>query len=141
MPRNRILRLFFEPFFQDTGGLCELAQRAVRHRQQLAGFAMLWPERDHSAVTRRSYFGTLQAVEQNAQVDIGVDVFRVQANGCAVRSFRFDRLPVARNSTPRLLWALASRVDSDRMPVRIDSGIQSAIRLQDYPVPVRLIWA
>lgn len=106
-----------------------------------SGVAMLRPERDHSAVTRRSYFGTLQAVEQNAQVDIGVDVFRVQANGCAVRSFRFDRLPVARNSTPRLLWALASRVDSDRMPVRIDSGIQSAIRLQDYPVPVRLIWA
>jgi hypothetical protein len=59
---------------------------------------MLRPERDHSAVTRRSYFGTLQAVEQNAQVDIGVDVFRFRrmaARSAASASTGFRSLATA----------------------------------------------
>jgi hypothetical protein len=46
--------------------------------QQLSCFAVFRSQRDHFAVTRRSFFGALQPIEQNAQVGIRVDVFRVR---------------------------------------------------------------
>src|SRR5437879_5871945 len=73
--RNRIPWLFFEPFFEDIHRLIDLAQCAVRQRQQLSRFAVLRSERDHFAVARRGFFGALQPVEQNAQVGIRVDMF------------------------------------------------------------------
>ena len=77
---------------EDVRRLSDLAQHAVRQRQQLSRLAMLRSERDHFAVTRRGFFSALQPVEQNAQVGIRVNMFRIQLDGCAIRGLRFDRL-------------------------------------------------
>ena len=53
--RNRVVRLFFEPFFEDVHGLADVAQRAVRERQKPSRFPVLRPERDHLAVARRGF--------------------------------------------------------------------------------------
>ena len=52
--------------------------------------------------------------------------------------------PVARNKTPRLLWAFAwFGIDCDRTPGQVDCEIQLVARLQDdaeVAMPVGLIW-
>ena len=90
--RNRILGLFLEPLVEDLHGLADLAQRAVRQRQQLSRFPVLRPERDHLAVARRRFLGSFQPVEQDAQVGVGVDVIRMQSNGGAIGGFRCGRV-------------------------------------------------
>ena len=123
VPRNRIPRLFFEPFFEDIHRLTDLAQRAVRQRQQLPRFAVLRSERDHFAVTRRGFFSAFQPVEQNAQVGIRVNVFRVQSDGCAIRGFRFDRLSGRPQQHSQIVVGVrVARIDGDRTPVRVDSA-------------------
>ena len=92
VPRNRIARLFVEPFLEDLHRLVDLAQRAVRQRQQLSRFAVLRPERDHLAVARGRFLGSFQPVQQDAEVGVGVDVLGIQLDGRAIRGFRFDRL-------------------------------------------------
>ena len=78
MQRDRALRLFFEPFLEDGDGLVDLAQRAMRERQELPCLLVLRPERDYLAVARRRFFGSLQPAEQDAEVRVRVDVIRIQ---------------------------------------------------------------
>ena len=55
VPRNRIVRLFREPFLEDLDRLVDLAERAVRQRQQPARLPVLRPERDHLAEARDGF--------------------------------------------------------------------------------------
>ena len=101
----------------------DLAQRAVRQRQQLARFGVLRPERDHLAVARRGFLGPLQPVEQNAEVGVCVDVLGIQPDGCAIRGFRFDRLSGCPQQYAEIVVGIrVARIDGYRAPIRTDCG-------------------
>jgi len=89
--RNRVLWLFFEPFFENVHRLADCAQRAVRQRQKPSRFPVLRPERDHLAVARGRFRSSFQPIEQDAQVGVRVNMIWIQLNGCAIRGFRFGR--------------------------------------------------
>ncbi len=115
----------------------------MRQRQQLSRFAVLRSERDHFAVTRRGFFGALQPVEQNTQVGVRVDMFRVESDSCAIRGFRFDRLSGRPQQHSQIVMGVRmARIDCDRTPVRVDRAVKPVTRLEDdaeVAVPVRLI--
>ena len=143
MSRDRIVRLFREPLLENLRGLAELAQGAVRQRQELPRFAIFRAQRDHPAVAGRGFLGALQAVEQNAEIGVGVDMFGVQPDGRAIGGFRFDR-PSGRpqQHTQIVVGIGVAGIDRDRAPVRLDGGVQPAIRLEDHAAvaaPVRLV--
>ena len=64
-------------------------------------------KRNHLAETRRGFLGPLQAVEQDAEIRVRVDVLRIEPDRRAIRASASAGFPVALNSTPRLLWAFA----------------------------------
>ena len=143
VPRDRIVRLLFEPLLEDLRSLAEFAQGAMRQRQKLARFAIFRPQRDHLAVARRGFPGALQGVEQNAQVGIRVDMFGVQPDGFAIRGFRFDRLSGrSQQHTQIVVGVGVTGIEGDRTPVRNDRRLQPALRLKDdaaIAAPVRLV--
>ena len=115
----------------------------MRQRQQLSCFAVFRSEPDHFAVAGRSFFGALQTLEENAQVGVRINMVRVQSDGCAIRAFRFDRLPGRPQQHSQIAMGIrVARIDGDRTPVRIDCEVQPVVRLEDdaeVAVPVRLI--
>ena len=142
MPRDRILRLLFEPFLEDRHRLADLAQHAVRQRQELSRLAVLGPERDYLAVARCGLLGALRRVEQNPEVGVRVDVFGIEPDGGRYMASASAGSPAARNSTPRLLWALAWR-GSSATARRYDGdrGVEPVVGLEDdaeIAYPVRL---
>ena len=104
---------------------------------------MLRSERDHFAVARRGFFSALQPVEQNAQVGVRVNMFRIQLDGCAIRGFRFDRLSGRPQQHPQIVVGVrVVRIDGDRASVRLNCAVQPVVRLEDdaeVAAPVRLI--
>ena len=91
VPRNRVVRLLIEPFLEDLHGLVDLADGAVRQRQKSSGFPVLRPQRDRFAEARDRLLASLQPRQENAQVVVRIDVIGVQANGCSIGVFGFDR--------------------------------------------------
>ena len=132
-----------EPLLENLRGLADLAQGAVRQRQELACFAIFRAQRDHPAVAGRGFLGTLQAVEQNAEIGVGVDMFRVQPNGGAIGGFRLDRPSGrAQQHTQIVVGVGVTGIDRDRAPVQLDRRFQPALRLEDdaaVAAPVRLV--
>jgi hypothetical protein len=139
---DRIARLFGEPVLEDRHGLAHFAQRAVGQREQLAGFLVLRPERDHLAVADRGFVAALEPVEQNAEVRVGVDVLRIQANRGAVRGFGFHGSSHGPQEHAQIAVGIrVTRIERDRAAIRVDGRVQIAGRLQDdaeVAVPVRL---
>ena len=137
------VRLFCEPFLEDVHRLADLAQRAMRQRQQLARFPVLRPERDHLAVARRRFLGPLQPVEQNAEIGVRVDVFGVSwmaaryaaSASAGFRSLSAPRRDCCARSRGSGSMAIARRYASTAL-------VQPAVRLEDdseVAVPVRLV--
>ena len=145
MQGDRITGLLGEPFVEDLHGLAELAQVAVRQRQEPARFPMLRPEGDHLRVARCCFLGSSQAIEQDAQVGVRVDVAGVQSNCGAIRSFGFRRPSCRPEQHPEIAVGIrVPGVEGDRTAVGVHGCFQLAVRLQDdaqVAVPVRLIRA
>ena len=115
MQRNGVARLFVEPFFQDVHGLVDVSQHAVRQRQKPSRFPVLRSERDHLAVALGGFPGSLQRVEQDAQVGVRVDVLGIQLNGGAICGFRLERLSGRSQQHAEITVRIGvTRVDGDR---------------------------
>jgi hypothetical protein len=82
-------------------------------------------QRNHFAVARRGFLGALQPVEQNAEIGVRVDVFRIQPDGCAIRGFRFNRLRGRPQQHAEIVVGIrVARIEGDGAPVRLDCAIQ-----------------
>jgi len=106
VPGDRIARILGEPRLEDLSRPVELAQRAMRQRQQPRRVVMRGTECDRLAEAHRGFFRTIQAVAQDPEVRVRIDVMAMAARYSASAS---PECPVARSSTPRLLWVLACR--------------------------------
>ncbi len=71
--RDRMVRLLLEPFLEDLHRLVDLAERAVRQRQQSPRFGVLRPERDDLAEADDRFVRPLLAVQQDAEVGVRVE--------------------------------------------------------------------
>ena len=87
---NWVVRLLVQPLVEELHCLVELAEIAVRERQQPAGFGILRAERDHLGEADRGFVRPLLGVQQDAEVVIRVRVLRIDANGGPIRRFGFD---------------------------------------------------
>ena len=90
--RDRIVRLVRQPLLEHLDRLVDVAERAVRKRQQPARLWMLRPQRDHLREADRRFVRALLAVQQHAEIVVGVRVLGVDADRVPVRRFRFGRL-------------------------------------------------
>ena len=129
-----IVRLLFQPFLEDLDRLVDLAERAVRQRQQPPRFGILRPERDDLGEADGRFVRPLLAVQQDAEVVVGVRVLGIDADGGSIRRFGFDRLALALAGPHRDCcgrWRdpdrVRSRADTRRSlrPARVDPAGRS----------------
>ena len=143
MARDGIVRLLREPFLEDLDRLVDVAERAVRERQQPARLGMLRPQRDHLREADRRFVRALLAVQQHAEVVVRVRVLGIDANGVAIRRFRFDRLAFRPQDDAEVVVRVGvARLERDRAPVGGDRVVELEPVLQDdaeIAVPVRAI--
>ncbi len=141
--RNRMVRLLLEPFFEDLHRLVDLAERAVRQRQQPPRFGVLRPERDDLAEADDRFVRPLLAVQQDAQVGVRVRVVGIDANGGSIGRFRFDQLALRPQEHAEIVVRVGMiRIERNRALERGDRLVQLQAIPQDdaqIAVPVRPI--
>jgi hypothetical protein len=125
--RDRAVRFFCEPFRENRDGLVDLAQRAMRQRQELSRIFVLRPERDHLAETGRGFPGSLQGVEEDAEIRVRVDVTRIELDGRAIRGFRLGRLSRRPQQDAKVAVGIrVTRIDGDRPSTGVDGRVEPA---------------
>ena len=121
-----------------------LTQRAVCHCEQTARIAVHRPQGDRLAEAGRRLLGPVQAVEQDAEVGVGVGVRGVQRDGGAIRRLRIDRM--AGHAKQHAQVAMGVGVigsDRNRAAVRLDGLIEPAGGLMNQAqvaAGVRVTW-
>ncbi len=140
---DRMVRLLLEPFLEDLHRLVDLAERAVRQRQQSPRFGVLRPERDDLAEADDRFVRPLLAVQQDAQVGVRVRVLGIHANGGSIGRFRLDRLALRPQQDAEIVVRVGMiRIERNRALTRGDRLVQLESIPQDDPqiaVPVRPI--
>ncbi len=135
--------LLGEPVLEDLNRLVGLAERAVRQRQQPARFGMLRPERDHSAETGDGFSRALQAVQQDAEIRVRVDVLRIQLDRGPVRRFGLNRLLCRAQQHAQIAVGIrVARVQGNGAVIGRDRFVQTTRLLECNPevaVPVRRV--
>ena len=128
-------RLLLEPFFEDAHGFVDLAEHAVRQRQQSPSLGVLRPERDDLAEAGDRFVRPLLAVQQDAQVGVRVRMLRTRANGGSIGGFRFDELALRPQEDPEIVVRIGMiRIERNRVLTRDDRLIQlEAIPQDDRP--------
>ena len=143
MPGDGIVRLLLEPLFEDFHRLVDLAEGAVRQRQQPSSFGVLRPERDDLAEADDRFVRPLLAVQQDAQVGVRVRVVGIDANGRSIGRLRFNRLALGPQDHTEIVVRIGMiRLERDRALERDDRLVQLQTIPQDDPqiaVPVRPI--
>ncbi len=143
MQGNGIVRLLFEPFFEDFRRFVDFTERAVRLRQQPPSFGILRPQRDDLRKADSCFVRPLLAVQQDAEVVVRVRVFGIYANGDSICSFGFDQLAFGPQDDTEIVVRIGViRIKCNRALIRDDRFVQLEPILQDDPqiaVPVRPI--
>ena len=125
MPGNRVVRLLFEPFLEDLDRLVDLAERAVGQRQQSPSLGILRPERDDPGEADGRFARSLLAVEEDAEVVVGVRMLGIQADGDAIGLFRFDQLALrSQDHTEIVVGVGVLRIDCDGALIRGERFVQ-----------------
>ena len=141
--RDRVVRLLGEPFLEDAHRRIDFAQRAMRHREQLACVAMLRPQRNDFRVARRGFLRTLQRVQQDAEVGPGVDVGGIELERRTVGGFGLLRLSAGAQQDAEIVVRIrVARVDRDRAAIGVDRLAKPCGRLQhdaEIAVPVGFV--
>ena len=134
--RNGIGRRLLEPLVVDADGGAGVAEHAVRHRHQAARLAMPRAKGDGPAEALGGFLRPAQPVQQDAEIGVGVGVFRVEAMAARYDASASTGRPVARRSTPRLLWAFAWPDRARSAGVRVDRPVR---RPEDCRMMPRLL--
>ena len=120
-----MVRLLFEPFLEDLDRLVDFAERAVRQRQQPPRFGILRPERDDLGEADGRFARPLLAVQEDAEVVVGVRVLGIQADGGAIGRFGFDRLALrSQDDTEIVVRVGVLRIECDRALIRAERFVQ-----------------
>ena len=132
MQRDRVAGFFGEPLIKNPDSLVDIPDHAVRQRQQPPGFAVLRPECDHLAEAFGGFPGSLQPVQQDAEIGEGVDVPGIDANGGAIGRFRFERLAARSQHHAAVTVRIGmTGVDGDRLLIGLERRPQLARRLKN----------
>ena len=124
--------LLFEPFFEDFHRFVDLAEGAVRQRQKSSGLPVLRPEQDHFAEARDRLLRPLQPVQEDAEVGVRINVIGIQANGCSIGVFGFDRVTRRAQQYAEIAVCIGViRIERNGPLVGIDGLVEPALRLQD----------
>ena len=140
MPRDGMVRLLSQPFLEDPHRLVQLAERAVRQREQPSRLGVPRPEGDHLGEADGRLVRTLLAVQQDAQVVVGVRVLGMEADRGSIRRLCFLESALrAQHHTEVVVGIGMTRIECDRALVRRRCSLQLESILQDDPevaVPV-----
>jgi hypothetical protein len=89
---HRMVGLFFQPLLVEFDRLVALAEHAVGQAEHPARVAMARGQRRDLAVADHGLLGAVHAGQQNTQVVVRVDEFRIELEGSPIGRLRFDRL-------------------------------------------------
>ena len=138
-----MIRFLPEPFFEDGHRLVDLAQRAMGQRQQASRIGMLRPQGDDPTETGDGFGGPVLAVQQDAEVRVGVGMSGIREDGGAIRRFRFGHVPLGFQQDAKVAVGIGViRIDRNRVAARRDCIIQSEKIPEDdgkVAVPVGLV--
>ncbi len=129
--------------FEDSHRFVDLAEHAVRQRQQSPSLGVLRPERDDLTEADDRFLRPLLAVEQDAEVGVRVRVVGARANGGSIGRFRFDRFALRPQEDTEIVVGIGMIwIECNRVLTCRDRLVQPESIAQDDPqiaVPVRLI--